>query len=1337
VRVGCARSIAHFVSSNRLIGLMFGHGCPFAVPLSIARCRDLGRSALIVVCMLWTSLVMADDVRVRLRVEWGGGPERVWQGSIGLTQGKLFNVAPLGLEADESATIWNEAQRVLVQGRSPRTYDGVDFSIEAPRESMVRLELHGSDEAKPQRIELPLAQLIDEPHNAALDQRGARVLIRRTPGDKLRVQFYRDHLIFAPGETWHVAVEPAISGNAPGSKLRLQSRMLAGDNSQAWSDDREWTAPAEGEASAPAMLAVTMPQQEGVYDLVLQASRRAITDRIGLRNVTEERRVQLVVVAPQKPVLRTEPQPPTFDVLAEIDPAQPAWWDRFAAWPANLPRLPNTRRGPLGNGNLATFDHPLGKLARLGTGGREPDMAWEAYPLPITRLGQPHIVEVEYPTDAAQTLGLSIVEPNAAGAVIPIGLDSGVYLPPEASDQTPTIERHRLIFWPRTNSPLLLVTNRRHGQSAVYGKIRLLGQKTSMWPTLQRIAEPIAPLPRASIAGNVTTGRQWLAYYDRPLFAENFGAPQALDANSATTGRTLHDWHTFDTGSRRLTEYLNHVGYSGAIVSVLADGATIYPSRIVEPTSRHDDGVFFASGQDPMRKDVVELLMRHCDREGLRLIPAVQLAAPLKPLENLIRAGGPQAVGVELLGVDGQPWRATHTARQGLAPYYNPLHPQVQEAMLAVIAELVDRYSQHTAFGGVAIQMTADGYAQFPGAEWGLDAMTVARFEQEAGVSLAGHGTQTDRAAAVLAQHRPLWLAWRAKQLALWYQRASEYVATRKPGSKLHLLPGDLLNRVELDRDLRPALPKQVTIDQLWAVVGVEPALLRALPHVTLMRPERETPVNSITASAIDLEFNSATEWDQEFVDADEPAWLFFHPPLETRLQSFDAKSPFKKTSMRLVTEASPAGARNRQRFAHALAKHDTTLMADGGWLLPLGQEDEIRDLVASYRGLPATRFETLAPATPPVTIRTFADAERSYLYLVNDSPWKATVTLVVEAPEGCRLDPLGATRRFPPLQGDGERRWWTIDLAPYDVVSGVFSSPQARVSSPTIRLPNQAQEWLDTRIAELWARAATLNSPTLPQLAPNTDFELSPVGTLTPSDWEIDPRAGSQVKLDDQQRHGGRYSAHIIAGTFGAELRSRSFAPPATGRLSLSIWLRVNDAEQQSAIRVGVQGELQGRPWTRAATLGSVAGASPLHATWTQYLLEVPELPSDTVQNLRVVVELVGSGEAWIDDIELMDLDFKEAERLELSKIITTIEYQRKAGDLAECLRSLEGYWPRYLRAHVPQADQVLARTLIKSVPASQTQTTSTPPPAKPTEAEKRNSVLERVKRFLPRWSR
>ena len=42
-------------------------------------------------------------------------------------------------------------------------------------------------------------------------------------------------------------------------------------------------------------------------------------------------------------------------------------------------------------------------------------MSWQAYTLSISQPGRPHVLEVDYPSDVPQTLGLSILEPNAAG----------------------------------------------------------------------------------------------------------------------------------------------------------------------------------------------------------------------------------------------------------------------------------------------------------------------------------------------------------------------------------------------------------------------------------------------------------------------------------------------------------------------------------------------------------------------------------------------------------------------------------------------------------------------------------------------------------------------------------------------------------------------------------------------------------------------------------------------------------------------------------------------------------------------------------------------------------
>src|SRR4030042_1784429 len=60
---------------------------------------------------------------------------------------------------------------------------------------------------------------------------------------------------------------------------------------------------------------------------------------------------------------------------------------------------------------------------------------------------------------------------------------------------------------------------------------------------------------------------------------------------------------------------------------------------MLEPTPRYDMGAFQDEGQDPVRKDVLEMLLRLFDREQLALIPALDFSTPLSELEAELRRG--------------------------------------------------------------------------------------------------------------------------------------------------------------------------------------------------------------------------------------------------------------------------------------------------------------------------------------------------------------------------------------------------------------------------------------------------------------------------------------------------------------------------------------------------------------------------------------------------------------------------------------------------------------------------------------------------------------------------
>jgi len=1315
---------------------MTGQGSPTASlppPARIAGCVGVcaGRAvALLAAMLLLSNLSAAADETMQVRIAFGGGGERLWYGSVSLSQGVLSGPTPLGIEADEPGSMWIEQGQLKIRQRSARAYDGVDVEVRCPADARLLVDLTAADDPQnPIRIEVPLAEISDQFFNRVLDNLGNRLLVRRTPGDRLRVSFARDALVFSPGEKFHLTLQPHELPVKQRAKIHIDCRL------QAASDGREvWSALHKTWSDKPAAVEIDleMPTAEGVYDLVFTAKqvgdwKQAVRAPLNWNPTVAERRIQVLVLDTRPPVHAAAGEEELSQAVP-IDPTNPRWWELLSKL-QHLPKNLQLLKGPLGNDSMEVFEHTLGKLVRLKPSDQSADVSWEAYRLPIDQPGRPHVLEVEYPSDVRQTLGISILEPNAAGALMPIGLDSGVDSADASGAGNETVRRlkHRLIFWPRTNSPMVLITNLRGREPAVYGKIRVMAGWSHLPP-----APPLLP-------AGLSHGRSRLlsAYLDRPLFPENFSATERLDPWS---GRSFDDWQTFYEGGTRLVEYLRHVGYNGLMISVLADGSTIYPSAILQPTPRYDTGVFFATGQDPVRKDVLEMLLRQFDRQGMQLIPTLDFSAPLPELEEIRREGGPTASEIQWVGPDGHCWSRTHAPHRGLAPYYNTLHPRVQEAMLAVVQELLARYGHHPALGGLAIRLSGHGYAQLPGPQWGMDDVTVARFEKETDIRVPGTGAQrfAQRAAFLLSEkHRPAWIQWRCKQLGQFHRRIQEEVARVRPGGRLYLAAADAFSGPALAGQLRPALPRQATIADALRQIGIDAAhygSTKLNPEgIILLRPERISPGGRLGSRAVDLEIGQMPDVDRYFNKLPVPGSLFVHTPNEIRIESFDRKSPFPSTYTWLVSQPVPSDRQNRRRFAHSLATLDPQVLVDGGWMLPLGQEDSLRDLIAVYRRLPAVPFRRAAggagDSAQPVSFRYATHARTTYAYAVNDSPFAVTARVRVDAPAGARLQELTGRRRVEPLKRDAGGGYWTVELRPYDVVAVQLSQPNVRLFRPTVSLPPAALQALGQRIHELGARAAWLRNPPPPlTVLTNPGFEKRPAAGDPLPGWNVVGQAGVTIVTDARQKHGGKQSVRMTSTGPPAYLASRPFPPPATGRLSMSVWLRVADAKAQPPLRLAVEGKLHGRNfgYYRFAPVGRAPGPGqarvPIAAQWTEYVFPLDDLPLKGLTDLHVAFELTGPGEVWIDDVQLFDLVFHPNENIELSKLITLADVTLQNGQVSDCMRLLDGYWPQFLMQHVPaQANLRVAREPDRPAPDK-------------SESDSEDGFFDRMKGLLPK---
>ena len=165
--------------------------------------------------------------------------------------------------------------------------------------------------------------------------------------------------------------------------------------------------------------------------------------------------------------------------------------------------------------------------------------------------------------------------------------------------------------------------------------------------------------------------------------------------------------------------------------------------------------------------------------------------------------------------------------------------------------------------------------------------------------------------------------------------------------------------------------------------------------------------------------------------------------------------------------------------------------------------------------------------------------------------------------------------------------------------------------------------------------------------------------------------------------------SARISSDGPIACLVSQPLLPPGTGRITMSVWLRVADAARQPNLRLAVEGKLA-RPRLLSlcghrAAAGARAGRKahchdlgPVHRA-VRRSAAGRSFPDARPRGSD------GRGEVWADDVQLFDLAFNESELRALYKLLTLADLNLQNGQVGDCLKLLNGYWPRFLVQNVP----------------------------------------------------
>lgn len=1279
-----------------------------------------------------------------LRISWGGGSARRWSGRISISQGEIVRWQPIGSEADELASLVFRDRGIDILPTTPRVFQGVDLLLDRQRQTLLEIELT-AEGASSQQWSVPLNEIERQPRQIALSG-GGQLFIERLPGDELAITTDRPHLVFSPGETWKFYVTPRGLPFTPGTHVDVRIHIT-----RSRMTDREPRRPLldsltnlgrTGSADAPIVryeitvgkespipVEITLPEEEGCYDVVITATpipsfrlAESVTRPFGGNASILERHVQVVVVDAARRA--NEPLAGELTLLGEaVDASNQNFWERLSRVAPYLPRL-----GFLGRGWRHIGGEGQDTVCELAAASPGEDPAWALYSLPIQEPGRPHILEIEWPADQWQTMLFSIVEPNAVGAIAPPMVGYGVFSTGEFRrwEQPLGWQVHRVVFWPRTRQPLLLVANP-GGGPALYKKIRVYAG----WNHLPEI------FPASAFPGE----RLVAAYFHRPILTTFFGA---TDVPGPFQQQGLDDWVTFYQAATRLAEYVTFAGYNAVVLSVAADGSTLYPSDRWKPTPRYDSGSFSLTGADPIRKDVVELILRIADREGFSVIPAIDFSVPLPNLEETIRKQGERGRNLRWIGPNGQLLTETQTPYRGMAPYYNILHREVQEEILAVVRELVERYGRHASFYGLGIQISAYGYAQLPGPEWGLDDETIARFSEETGIQLQvpDNNRYQERARLLLGPYSREWLRWRSLRLQTFYSRVTQEVAAVRPDAKVLLLAPTMFVGERWEQRLRPTLTERRDPLALLLETGLTPELATSDLAMGLLRVKRMVEHADFSVRTTEFEIDQIYRSIPMNAQGHMPGVLFYHPPQEIRLPSFDARSPIQPAFTAIIHQPVAWGLENRRRYAQALADGDPTLICDGGWVIPWGGEEMLRPWLAAFRRLPGGQFQDVRFANQegslqPLVVRSLTRQQETYLYFVNQVGFPVVLEMTLQTPRGCRMIELSGFRSLPPLESDSQGQCrWKMTFEPYDFVAIKLTTADVTFTSAKVSWSPKVEQRLREQIADLSERAATLSVPPLYAVLENPGFEQPPGETQPVPAWTVLAPPATMVRVDAAEKHGGQQSVYLMSQGPTVSLVSQPFPPPPTGRLTIAVWLKAPRPEVQPPLRCAVSGIHRGQPLTRIAEIGLASPgrtAPVISSDWTPILVEVTDLPMSGLSPLQLRFDLAGQGEVWIDDIQLCHLAFSKAERVELFKLIAPAQAKLENRDIADCLRLLEGFWPEYLVRNVPRSElSVTASDQPREVPQNK-------PPGKPTEKppDRSAGLLDRVRHILPQGLR
>ncbi len=1215
--------------------------------------RSLLRVGLITLLLAALNIQASADESVNIvaRVILGGGQARRYRGQVRIDQGQLRIIRPLGTLPHSIASVFSVNSNSLAFDSLTETgFEGFDIEIVGDRTSQVAIELKQDSSREPYKVQtITLETLIEKKHVHQVDSTGNRLLIERAPGDRLRVDPARTQLVFSPGEIWNPTVEGVHTGFSETS-LRLQIQVTGTAASKNLiHDTRNIEIDSAGNFGPLQVGPMQIPLVEGVYQLRLRLEPRRLLGNLVTGLTHTERSVQFVVIDPSprrhdasawrairsiQPSGDSKPQKPWADFNRFTDFKKRAWEEDFSA---------SNREGAQTPLSIAPQN-------------------WTTCDIGEIDVGRPYQIAVHCMAGHPMRLAMSILDPDSVGNVRPLNLDTGILVPAQQAASGDAID-HQFVFWPKTTHPQLLLYNPDGRLSAHVKSIELLAGPQQLEGPQSRLSNIETQFSQRLVA----------VHLDRPFLNKLFGA---ADARDEFTRQSFDDWQTFYQMANRLAEYCHWAGYNGAIVTVASEGGTLFPSKIIQSTPRYDNGAFFSDARDPMPKDVIELLLRVFDREGLQLVTSFDLNSPIPILDDQIRHGIP---GLLQEAAD-LPNRKFDSRPEVKGERYQPINSQVQTCFASLFDEMTERYREHPSWKGIALRLGPQSHFCFAGDAWGYDDVSIAEFsetlEKMTSQNLSSRTIASDR------NLRNQWLQWRSAKLADHY----EALAQRLGGSnrKLFLLTSGFFQSAPSSADFVD--PVAAFADPLIILNGHGADLQRITNHsmIVALRGESWQPLHSFSEGRWSWQSAFNTRLDEAFAYPPVSGAQLNQQPQPIRLDVSDRSGPFAegKWDPLIFPQLSFTGNAARSRLTRRFAADDCLVLAEGGWQANVGQENQCRDLLAAWTKLPPTKLKTLKSSSDGgelsnAVVRSGDYQGHSYFVLINQAPWQETFRLQWQgtSKQGVEwLSPMPANQTEASLD--------ILPVPPYSIRAFRMPIGSLRLAD-WVHFPEpQTPANLDRKLQQLTLQLNTAAQPSVAETELlNGDFELRQKNQILPVGWTSSMLPSGSVTLDPDVHYLGDHSLRIEnRGQVPIWIQSDVVPSPLSGRLAVAAYVRIDATRPLQNIQFSVVGKNQNDERFERHVAFQPVLQTDTNGWYPVFLPLILDVPPDQVRQLRLSIDVTGTGVVWVDNVRLYDTFITEDERRSLRAEMFLAKTELDQGRLLACQRLLESYWADYL---------------------------------------------------------